>query len=132
MHISRRNKTESEASNLFQDQNAQHLVCFLLDNVCPHIAVLKMEMFQKLKQDFLPHSNIYSADLETPDFNVFGPIKELLGRKKFNTNEEVINAVVNMQSQDFYFLELRNFLSTVTCVLQQQETYYIEKYHVNQ
>ena len=84
---------------------AQDSICFLQDNARPHTAALTMKTLRKLKWDVLPHPP-YSLDLAPSDFHLFGPLKEFLGGKKFQSTDEVINVVqqwTNMQPKEFYY-----------------------------
>ena len=70
---------------------AHDSICFLQDNARPHTAALTMETLRKLKWDVLPHLP-YSPDLAPSDFYLFGPLKEFLGGKKFQSTNEITQA----------------------------------------
>jgi histone-lysine N-methyltransferase SETMAR len=75
----------------------QDSVCFLQDNARPHTLL-------KLKWDVLPHPQ-YSPDLAPSDYHLFGPMKRVLGGKKFRNNDEVIAAVqswIHEQPKTFF------------------------------
>jgi histone-lysine N-methyltransferase SETMAR len=67
-------------------------VCFLQDNVRPHTAALTTATLLKLKCDVLRHTP-YSPDLAASDYHLFGPMKRVLGGKRFWNIDEVIAAV---------------------------------------
>lgn len=62
------------------------------DNARPHTARSTVATIQDLKFECLPHPP-YSPDLAPSDYHVFGPLKGALGGKKFQSNDEVIQAV---------------------------------------
>jgi histone-lysine N-methyltransferase SETMAR len=64
-------------------KRTQTSVSFLQDNAHPHMATCTMDTIQKLKCNILPHPP-YSPDLASPDYNLFGPLKEHLGRKRLH------------------------------------------------
>jgi hypothetical protein len=75
----------------------QNSVFFLQDNARPHTPL-------KLKWDVLPHLP-YSPDLAASDYHLFGPIKGVLGGKRFRNNDEVIAAVqswIHKQPKTFF------------------------------
>jgi transposase len=87
----------------------QDLVCFLQDNICLHTAALTMATLLKLKWDVLPHPP-YSPDLAPSDYHLFGPMKRVLGDKRFRNNDEVIEAVqswINKQTKTFFETEIK-------------------------
>jgi hypothetical protein len=80
----------------FKRRKRQDSVCFLQDNVRPHTAALTMATLLKLKWDFTLYSYYcyymkwdvlpyppYSPDLAPSDYHLFGPMKTVLGGKKF-------------------------------------------------
>jgi transposase len=82
----------------------QDSVCFLQDNVRPHTAALTMATLLKLKWDILPHPP-YSPDLAPSDYHLFGPMKRVLGGKRFRNNDDVIAAVqswIHKQPKTFF------------------------------
>jgi transposase len=84
----------------------QDSVCFLQDNVRPHTAALTMVTLLKLKRDVLPHPP-YSPDLAPSDYHLFGPMKRVLGGKRFRNNDEGIAAV-----QSWIHKEPKTFFET--------------------
>ena len=85
-------------------KRAQTSVSFLQDNARPHMAARTMDTIQKLKWNVLPHPS-YS-----PDYHLFGLLKEHLGGKRFCNNEEVIQAVqewLHWQPKDFFLSGIR-------------------------
>jgi hypothetical protein len=63
-----------------------------------------MATLLKLKWDVLPHPP-YSPDLAPSDYHLFGPMKRILGGKRFWNNDEVIAAVqswIHKQSETFF------------------------------
>jgi hypothetical protein len=60
----------------------------------------------KLKWDVLPHPP-YSPDLAQSDYHLFGPMKRVLGRKRFRNYDEVIAAV-----QSWIHKQLKTFFET--------------------
>jgi hypothetical protein len=83
----------------------QDSVFFLQDNARPHTAALMMATPLKLKWDVLPYQP-YSPDLAPPDYHLFGPMKRILGGKRFRNNDEVITAVQNwIREQPNIFFE---------------------------
>ena len=88
----------------FKRRRRQTSVCFLQDNARPHTAALTMETIRNLRWDVLPHP-AYSPDLAPSDFHLFGPLKDFLGGRKFQSDEEVMAAVQNWtrdQTKNFY------------------------------
>jgi histone-lysine N-methyltransferase SETMAR len=82
----------------------QYSVFFLQDNAHPHTAALTMVTLLKLKWDVLPHPP-YSPDLAPSDYHLFGPMKGVLGGKRFRNNDEVIAAVqswIHEQPKTFF------------------------------
>jgi transposase len=84
----------------------QDSVCLLQDNARPHTAALMMATLLKLKWDVLPHPP-YSPDLAPSDYHLFGPMKKVLGGKRFQNNDEVIAAV-----QSWIHEQLKTFFET--------------------
>ena len=62
------------------------------DNARPHTGRTTVATITHLHFECLPHPP-YSPDLAPSDFNMFGPLKEAMGRKKFRSDEEVRHAV---------------------------------------
>jgi transposase len=82
----------------------QNSVFFLQDNARPHTAALTMATLLKLKWDVLPHPP-YSPDLAPSDYHLFGPMKGVLGDKRFRNNDDVIAAVqswIHKQPKTFF------------------------------
>jgi hypothetical protein len=82
----------------------QDSVCFLKDNVRPHTAALTIATLLKLKWNVLPHP-LYSPDLAPYDYHLFGPMKRVLGGKRFQNNDEVIATVqswIHKQQKTFF------------------------------
>jgi len=68
-----------------------------------------MDTIQKLKWNVLPHPP-YSPDLAPSDYQLFGPLKEHLGGKRFRNNDEVIQDVqewLRWQPKDFFLSGIR-------------------------
>jgi hypothetical protein len=88
-----------------KQRKMQDSVCFLQDNVRPHTAALTMATLLKLKWDVLPLPP-YSPDLAPSDYNLFGPMKGVLGGKRFRNNDEVIATGTTLKNsvQDFSIL----------------------------
>jgi hypothetical protein len=66
----------------------------------------------KLKWDLLPHLP-YSSDLAPSAYHLFGPMKRVLGGKRFRNNDEVIAAVQNWihkQLQTFFETGIKKLL----------------------
>jgi hypothetical protein len=94
------------------------------DNVRPQTAALTMATLLKLKWDVLPHPP-YSPDLAPSDYHLFGPMKMVLGCKRFRNNDEVIAAVqswIHKQPKPSLKLELRSFQKVGTSVWQSTGT----------
>jgi transposase len=67
-----------------------------------------MDTIQKPKWNVLPHPP-YSPDLAASDYHLFGSLKEHLGRKRFHSNEDVIQDVQNWlhwQPKDFFLSDI--------------------------
>jgi hypothetical protein len=65
-----------------------------------------MATLLKLKWDVLPHPP-YSPDLAPSDYRLFGPMKGVLGGKRFRNNDQVIAAV-----QSWIHEQLKTFFET--------------------
>jgi hypothetical protein len=90
-----------------------------------------MATLLKLKWDVLPHPP-YSPDLSPSDYHLFGPMKRVLGGKRFRTNDEVIAAV-----QSWIHKQPKTFFETVIKKLPERwhkcmtvNRDYVEKYCV--
>ncbi|XP_023726045.1 histone-lysine N-methyltransferase SETMAR-like, partial [Cryptotermes secundus] len=57
------------------------------DNAQPHTIFATVATIQDLHYKCLPHPP-YSADLAPSDYHMFGPLKEVMGGKKFHSDEE--------------------------------------------
>jgi hypothetical protein len=81
-----------------------------------------------LHSDTIPHPP-YSPDLAPSDYHMFGPLKEVMGGKKFHSNEEVHNAVnewLRIRPQEFFSRGIRALpLRWRKCVERQGD--YVEK-----
>jgi hypothetical protein len=75
-----------------KQRKRQDSVCFLQDKACPHTVALTSATLPRLKWDVLPHP-AYSPDLAPSNYYLFGPMKGLLGGKRFQNNGEVIAGV---------------------------------------
>jgi hypothetical protein len=62
------------------------------DNARPHTARATAVTIEDLHFECLPHPP-YSPDLAPSDYHMFGPLKEALGGKKFQSDEEVYRTV---------------------------------------
>jgi hypothetical protein len=74
------------------------------DNVRPHPAQATQERIQELEWEHLEHLP-YNLDLAPSDFQLFGPLQNHLGGKRFADDEEVERKVqmwLRKQSKDFY------------------------------
>ncbi|XP_037572224.1 histone-lysine N-methyltransferase SETMAR-like [Dermacentor silvarum] len=67
-------------------------VVLLHDNARPHVSRVTDAELAKFKWEQLDHSP-YSPDMSPCDFNVFGPLKKHLKRKRFNLANELKDAV---------------------------------------
>ena len=79
-------------------------VVLLHDNATPHTSVKTVEWLQKYNWEILEHP-AYSPDLAPSDYHLFGPLKRELSGKRFTTNSELKDAVLQFFSQrdeDFY------------------------------
>jgi hypothetical protein len=78
----------------------------------------------QLKWDVLPHPP-YSPDLAPSDYLLFGPMKRVLGGKRFRNNDEVIAAVqswIHKQPKTFFETGIRSFQNVGTSVWQSRGT----------
>ena len=62
------------------------------DNARPHVSLKTQEAITKLGWAVLPHPP-YSPDLAPSDFHLFGALKDNIRRKRFGTDEEVVEEV---------------------------------------
>jgi histone-lysine N-methyltransferase SETMAR len=69
-------------------------VLLLHDNARPHTAALTPKKLAELYWTALEHTP-YSPDLSPCDFILFGPLKEVLGGERFNSNQQVEQFVCN-------------------------------------
>lgn len=79
-------------------------VILLHDNARPHVAKVVKENLQRKKWRILEHPP-YSPDLSPCDFHIFGPLKKALKGNRFQSDEEVQNAVkefFEQQPQEFF------------------------------
>lgn len=79
-------------------------VIILHDNARPHTAVLTRDKLEEMRWETLEHPP-YSPDLSPCDYFLFAPLKESLGGKRFENNEEVEEYVRNWlttRPQTFY------------------------------
>jgi hypothetical protein len=98
----------------------QNSVFFLQDNARPHTVTLTMATLLKLKWDVLPHPP-YSPDLAPRDYHFFGPMKRVLGGKRFRNNDEVIASVqswIHEQPTTFFETGIGSFQKVCTSVWQ--------------
>jgi histone-lysine N-methyltransferase SETMAR len=102
----------------------QDPVCFLQDNAPPHTVALMMATPLKLQRDVLPHP-LYSPDLSPSDYHFLGPMKRVLGGKRFRIIDEVIAAVkfgYTSSRKPSLKLESRSFQNVDTSVWQSTGT----------
>ncbi|XP_015432649.1 PREDICTED: histone-lysine N-methyltransferase SETMAR-like [Dufourea novaeangliae] len=71
---------------------AKKKVLFHHDNAPAHSSAIAQEKLSKLKFEILPHPP-YSPDLVPSDFHVFPKLKTFLAGKRYQTNEEAMEAV---------------------------------------
>lgn len=74
------------------------------DNARPHTARLSVQTIQDIKFECLIHPP-YSPDLAPSDFHVFGKLKDAMGGKHFQSDEEVKTAVhewLQAQPKEFF------------------------------
>jgi [histone H3]-lysine36 N-dimethyltransferase SETMAR len=79
-------------------------VIFLHDNATPHTANKTKDLLTKFGWDVLNHPP-HSPDLAPSDFHLFLHLKRYLGGQRFDSDEEVIEAVsdwCNSQAAEFY------------------------------
>jgi len=62
------------------------------DNACPHTATATAERVQQLGFKLLQHPP-YSPDFVSSNYDIFGPLKEVLCSCSFASDEEVKEAV---------------------------------------
>jgi histone-lysine N-methyltransferase SETMAR len=67
-------------------------VLMLHDNARPHAAHATRDTLSHFGWGVLDHSH-YSPDLSLCDYHVFGPLKKTLKGRRFNSDEEVCEAV---------------------------------------
>jgi hypothetical protein len=67
-------------------------VCLLHDNEKPHTATATLLTIKELQVECIPHP-LCSSDFVPSDFHVFGPLKDALGGKQFQDNNEVRSVV---------------------------------------
>jgi transposase len=84
-------------------KRVQTSVLFLQDNARPHMAARTMDTIQKLKWNILPHPP-YSPDLAPS--NLFGPLKERLGGKRFCKIHDV-QEWLHWQPKDYFLSSIR-------------------------
>jgi len=79
-------------------------IVLLHDNACPHTAAHTVETLQKLKFQILANPP-YSPDLVPSDYHLFGPLKEALRGWRFNSDQELKEAVMcgSLLSQKLFF-----------------------------
>ena len=79
-------------------------VMLLHDNSRPHTAHITFNAIRQLNWEVLEHP-AYSPDLAPSDFNLFGPLKNALRGRRFETDDEVKEVVhdwLRSQSQTFF------------------------------
>lgn len=69
-------------------------VLLLHDNARPHTAAVTQAKLMEIYWETLEHPP-YSPDLSPCDFHMFGPLKDALGGKRFENNEQVETFVHN-------------------------------------
>lgn len=78
------------------------------DNWRPHGACASVQQTTNLRLESLPHP-LYSPDLALCDYHVFGPLKDSLNGKKFNTDEEIKKNMHKLTTvRRFFFLHALN------------------------
>jgi histone-lysine N-methyltransferase SETMAR len=85
-------------------------VLLLHDNARPHTAALAQKKLAELYWTALEHPP-YSPDLSLCDFFLFGPLKEVLGWERFNSNQQVKQFVCNWlktRPSSFYDTGMKN------------------------
>jgi histone-lysine N-methyltransferase SETMAR len=92
------------------------------DNAHPHTAHSTIATIQDLSFECLPHL-LYSPDLASSDFHVFGPLKEAMGGKSLRSNESRRCMSGCALSQKTFFLEVSmHFRSAGTLIWYTMET----------
>jgi histone-lysine N-methyltransferase SETMAR len=89
------------------------------DNAWPHTARATAATIEDLHFECLPHPP-YSPDLAPSDYHMIGPLKEALGGKKFQSDEEIHRAVhdwLKSQPKGFFPQEFRHFVRVGEIVL---------------
>jgi hypothetical protein len=74
------------------------------DNAHPHTACVTAKKIMDPRLECTSHP-AYPLDLAPSDYHVFGPLKEALGGKKFNMDDEIKEAVhsgLRSQSEEFF------------------------------
>jgi hypothetical protein len=94
------------------------------DNAWPHTAPATVATIQDLHCECLPHLP-HSPDLAPSDYHMFGLLWEVLGRKKFHSDEEVLQVVrewSRRQPQEFSSRGIHILLNGRGTVLNEMET----------
>lgn len=103
-------------------------VLLLHDNARPHTAAATQQKLVEMNWKTLDHPP-YSPDLSPCDFHMFGPLKEALGGKRFETNDQVETFVRNWldtRPTSFYENGMKKLPQRwEKCII--KEGYYIEK-----
>ena len=84
---------------------------FLQDNARIHTAKVSMNKLRELKWQLLPHP-AYSPDLAPSDFHLFGPLKDPLCGRRFDSESELksaVNVVVKTLSKDWFEKGMKKF-----------------------
>lgn len=87
-------------------------VLLLHDNARPHTANDTQTLMKKFGWEQMDHPP-YSPDLAPSDFHLFRYLKEFLGGKRFDTDDEVKEAVedwLSSQAADFYDLGIKKLV----------------------
>lgn len=87
-------------------------VLLLHDNARPHSAIHTQNLIKAFGWEQIDHPP-YSPDLAPSDFHLFRYLKEFLGGKRFDTDDEVKEAVkdwLSSQAADFYDLGLQKLV----------------------
>lgn len=103
-------------------------VVLLHDNARPHTAVHTAETLQKLKFKVLDHPP-YSPDLAPSDYHLFGPLKQALRGRRFDSDEAVKEAVhswLAAQPKTFFYEGIRKLVERWTKCIEKQGDY-VEK-----
>ncbi len=80
-------------------------ILFIHDNARPHTAEMTQAMLETLKWEVFPHPP-HSPDLAPSDFHLFPAMHVAFGGKRFNSDEEVQQAVLSYLRKlaaEFYF-----------------------------